>query len=73
MSQKLKNFVNTWKVAAEKLEELKSIELSSMTEEDIRSNIKKVMEGSDVIFALLPLRASSGLIEQQMFFRKLHR
>jgi len=64
----LKNFVEQWKITGPLLENIKRKEIREIDTETAIKNLEDVFESS---LKLYPLRESSGLVDMQLFFRKL--
>jgi hypothetical protein len=65
----LQRWVDTWKAAGPELEAIRIQELQSV---DTCEAVRQLF-GSTYFWADLPSRLTSGLVEQQYWFAKLHR
>lgn len=68
--QRMKQWVDTWKIAGEELRQIKMAELAAMTEEDTRQAVEWLL--SEVVHAYKHPRydSYSGLIDQQQYFHR---
>ena len=66
----LKRWAQTWERAGNALDALRRCELATMTDDDARRAIADLF--SDVPMHDLPPRTTSGLVEQQRLFARLH-
>ena len=64
----MKRWVETWKKAAPKLEAIRRRELREIDTQAALMNLADAFESCRLHF---PLRPSSGLVEQQAWFKKL--
>lgn len=67
----VKRWADTWRAAGRELDARRRLELRTLSDDDVRRAVAD-------LFSLppppgLPPRASSGLVEQQRFFARLHR
>ncbi len=65
-----RRYVEQWRIAGPLLDEIKTRELRAMTEEEGRRKAEIVMEAVPAPTEDAP--PTSGLIEQQRWFRKAH-
>ena len=66
----LKRWAQTWEHAGNALDALRRRELAAMTDDDVRRAIADLF--TDAPMPDLPPRTTSGLIEQQQLFARLH-
>ena len=67
----LKRWAETWERAGRELALIRRRELEAMTDDDVRRAIADLFPGAPL--ADLPLRTTSGLVEQQRLFASLRR
>jgi len=65
----MRRWVETWKQAGRELEEIRRRELQAI---DTREAVRQLFSAS-VVIGDLPPRTTSGLVEQQAWFARLHR
>ena len=65
----MKKWINCWKQASSEMDALKQAELSSISTMQALQNLSGAFESCRLHF---PLRPSSGLVEQQAWFKKMY-
>lgn len=68
-----KKWMRQWKSAAIALEKVKRIELATMTDDDVRKAVSWLLADTITQYKNPRYETYSGLIEQQRYFKKLHR
>lgn len=63
-------WVNTWKKAGRELAKIRIDEIRQISTQEALQNLSGAFESARLNS---PLRASSGLVEQQAYFKKLHK
>lgn len=66
----LRNWVETWDRAGKEMGAIRRRELEAMTDDDVRRHVEALFSGNYP--RDLPPRLESGLVEQQVWFAKLH-
>lgn len=69
--EQTKNWVKTWQRAGVELDQIRADELASMSDEDTRRALHKIMNAAEPAWFFSLDRPVTGLIEQQKLFRKL--
>ena len=65
----MKKWIDCWKRAGSEMDALKQAELSSISTMQALQNLSGAFESCRLHF---PLRPSSGLVEQQAWFKKMY-